>query len=144
MILALIGDYTNWPPVQGREKNFLEQSVRICKDYGAELRFLDFASHRFEVNLDTKRAVACALVDVKPDVAFMLWSEDHHQDHVVAAALSKVALRHGDRVLDAGSYKAPKRSTLTTTARVTRSASNRIRTWTSPRFGPTRSIGWGN
>jgi len=109
VILALIGDYTNWPPVRGREKDFLEQNVRICKDYGAELRFLDFASYRFEVNMETKRAVARAVADVKPDIAFMLWHNDHHPDHVVAAALSKIALRNGDRVLDGGaSYKAPK------------------------------------
>jgi N-acetylglucosamine malate deacetylase 1 len=108
VILALIGDYTNWPPAQRREKDFVAQSVRICKDYGAELRFLDFASHRFDVDLDSKRAVARAVLDVKPDIAFMLWHQDHHHDHVVAATLSKIALRHGDRVLDARSYKPPR------------------------------------
>ena len=108
VILSMIGDYTNWPPAKGREKEFTEQSARICKDYGAELRFLDFASHRFDVNMDTRRAVARAVLDIRPDVALMLWHQDHHHDHVVAATLSKIALRHGDRVLNADDYRAPK------------------------------------
>lgn len=107
VILALIGDYSNWAPVRGREKQLVEGATRLCRDYGAEMRFLGFASHRFDVDLAARRAVAAAVAEVKPDVAFMLWHEDHHHDHVVASALSKIALRHGAQVLGDGSARPP-------------------------------------
>jgi LmbE family N-acetylglucosaminyl deacetylase len=105
VILSLIGDYRNWSPVKGREKELLEGTTAISKEYGAEMRYLKYASHRYDVNLETKRAVAEVVADVKPDVAFMMWHQDHHHDHEVAAVVSKVALRHGDRVLDQGGYQ---------------------------------------
>src|SRR4051794_19689001 len=70
VILSLIGDYSNWPPAQGREKAFVEDSVRIGKDFGAEMLYLPFASHRFDVNEESKRAVAKVVAEVKPDVGF--------------------------------------------------------------------------
>lgn len=110
VILSLIGDYSNWAPAQGREKAFVEETVRISKDYGAEMRYLDFASHRFDVTEETKRAVARVAAEVKPDVAFLMWPHDRHHDHEVASTLSKIALQHGDRVLEHGTaFRAPRR-----------------------------------
>ncbi|NQZ69674.1 MAG: hypothetical protein HRT89_16570, partial [Lentisphaeria bacterium] len=40
-----------------------------------------------------------AVADILPDIAFMHWPRDVHSDHEVASQLSKVALRHGDRLL---------------------------------------------
>jgi LmbE family N-acetylglucosaminyl deacetylase len=106
VVLSLIGDYSNWPPTKGREKEFVEGTAAISKEYGAEMRYLPYASHRFDVNLETKRAVAEVVAEVQPDVAFLMWPHDHHHDHEVASALGKIALRHGDRVLDKGPFKA--------------------------------------
>jgi N-acetylglucosamine malate deacetylase 1 len=108
VILSLIGDYTNWAPVKGRAKELLDGTAQISKEYGAEMRYLKYASHRYDVNLETKRAVAQVVAEVQPDVAFMMWPHDHHHDHEVAATLSQVALRHGDRLLDKGPFKAAK------------------------------------
>lgn len=105
VILSLIGDYTNWVPVKGREKEFVQGTIDISKEYGAEMRYLKYASHRYDVNLETKRAVAEVVADVQPEIAFMMWPHDHHHDHEVASVLSKIALRHGDRVLEKGPYK---------------------------------------
>ncbi|MDA1049850.1 MAG: PIG-L family deacetylase [Planctomycetota bacterium] len=102
VILSLIGDYRNWKPVQGRARELVDGTIEICKDYGAEMRFLDFASINYEVNEATKRAVASAIAEIAPDVAFMLWPHDRHSDHVVASQLSDIALRHGDRMLEPG------------------------------------------
>jgi LmbE family N-acetylglucosaminyl deacetylase len=107
VVLAIIGDYTNWPPVKGREKELVQGTTRICKDYGAEMRFLPFASHRFDVTLETKRAVAEVVADVQPDIGFMLWHHDRHHDHEVASVVSKIALRHGGQVLGRDSFKTP-------------------------------------
>jgi LmbE family N-acetylglucosaminyl deacetylase len=99
VILSLIGDYTNWKPVRGRARQLVEGTREICADYGAETRFLDYASGRLRVTEDARRAVAEVVAEVQPDIAFMLWSHDQHPDHEVASQLSKVALRLGDRLL---------------------------------------------
>ena len=109
VILALIGDYSNWKPVQGRGQQLVEGTKRICQEYGAEMFYLDFASMKFDVTQQNKRKVAEAVAAVEPDVAFMMWPHDTHTDHEVASRLSKVALRHGDRLLGKRSFKRPSR-----------------------------------
>src|SRR5438132_3574290 len=46
VLLSLIGDYTNWAPVMGREKEFVQGTIDISKEYGAEMRYLKYASPR--------------------------------------------------------------------------------------------------
>lgn len=108
VILSVIGDYSNWPPVKGREQELLQGTVAISKEYGAEMRYLKYASHRYDVSLETKQAVAEVVADVQPEIAFMLWQHDRHHDHEVASTLSKIALSHGDRVVDRVPFKAPR------------------------------------
>src|SRR5262249_39571715 len=108
VILSMIGDYTNWPPVKGREAEFLKKTTDLGREYGAEMRFLKYASHRFEVDADTKRAVSEVVAEVKPDVGFLMWHQDRHHDHEVAGTVAKVAFLHGDRVLDVDSFKHPR------------------------------------
>jgi LmbE family N-acetylglucosaminyl deacetylase len=108
VVLSLIGDYTNWPPVKGRAPELLQVSKDLAHFYGVEMRFLDFASGRFSVNEQTKLAVAKAVAEVQPDVAFMLWHHDRHPDHEAASALSKIALKLGDRVLGEDKLKLPR------------------------------------
>lgn len=100
--LILIGDYSNWPPARERSAELRQGCIEINKEYGAETRFLDFASQRFDVNLETKQAVAAAVAEIRPDIALHLWPHDHHRDHEIAAGLAQVALRHGGRVLEGG------------------------------------------
>jgi hypothetical protein len=64
VILSIIGDYTNWAPVKGRDKDFVQKVTEIGREYGTEMRFLRHASHRFDVTLETKRAVAEVVADV--------------------------------------------------------------------------------
>src|SRR6185369_1133481 len=102
VVLSLIGNYSNWTPTRGREEAFVKGVAEIGKEYGAETRFLKYASHRFDVDLETKKAVAEVVAEVKPDVGFLMWPHDTHHDHEVAAVLAKIALQHGDRLLDRG------------------------------------------
>lgn len=109
VILAMIGDYSNWAPVKGLERQLVEGTTAVCKEHGAELRFLDFKSHCFDVDLKTKRAVAEVVADVQPDIALMLWRHDRHDDHAVASQLSEVALRYASPLLDNRPVKSPRR-----------------------------------
>jgi LmbE family N-acetylglucosaminyl deacetylase len=99
VILALIGDYSNWKPVAGRDQELVPRSIELAKEYGAEMRFLKFASMQYEVSETNKRLVAEAIAQIAPDVAFLLWPHDTHTDHEIASQLAKTALRHGDRFL---------------------------------------------
>lgn len=99
VILSIIGDYTDWSPVKGRVDQFRETAVRLTREQGMEMRFLNYASMHFDVNLETKRAMAEVVADVRPDVAFMLWHRDRHPDHEVASTISHMALRQPGRIL---------------------------------------------
>lgn len=106
--LHLIGDYSNWAPAKGRDKEVPEVTRQLSADRGVEARFLNFASHRFDARLENQQIVARAVADIKPDLALVLWKEDNHNDHMVASELSRVALRHAGRILGDDSYRPPR------------------------------------
>jgi LmbE family N-acetylglucosaminyl deacetylase len=105
--LSLIGNYSNWPPAKGRESELKEVTTSLAHYLGIEMRFLDYASGRFHLNEDTKRAVAQVVADVQPDIAFMLWQHDRHPDHEAASGISKAALKLAARILDDSKVKVP-------------------------------------
>lgn len=107
VILSLIGDYTNWPPVKGREQALREKTVEMAKERGMEMRFLHYASMGFEPTLATKRAVAEVVAEVQPDTAFMLWNRDRHPDHEAAAAICHAALLQPARLLGKENARGP-------------------------------------
>lgn len=107
VILSLIGDYTNWPPVKGREQELKDLSHSLAHYHGIETRFLGFASGRFQLNETTTRAVAEVVTEVQPDIAFMLWPNDRHPDHEAASAISKAALKLAGRILDDAKARVP-------------------------------------
>jgi LmbE family N-acetylglucosaminyl deacetylase len=100
VVLSLIGDYRNWRPVRGRERELVEGTVRIGREFGVETRFLDFAEMSFDVSDAAARRVAREVADIAPDTAFMLWPHDQHPDHERASGLSRIALGFGDRLID--------------------------------------------
>jgi LmbE family N-acetylglucosaminyl deacetylase len=107
--LSLIGDYTNWAPIGNRHAELIQGTTEISRLYGVETRYLNFKSHRFDVTDETKRAVAEAVADIKPDLALILWRHDHHDDHVVASQLCSIALRNAASLVDAPKYRPPRR-----------------------------------
>lgn len=109
VIVSLIGDYTNWPPIGDRHEQLLSGTQEISRLFGVEMRYLKFKSHRFDVNDDSKRALAEAIADLQPDVGLMLWRHDHHDDHVVASQLSGIVLRHAATYVEGSKYRAPRR-----------------------------------
>lgn len=109
VILSLIGDYTNWPPVKGREQALMDFSKQMAAERGMEMRFLNWKSMGFEPTLEAKRAVAEVVADVKPDMAFMLWPKDRHADHEAASAVCHAALSQPARLLGREDARAPSR-----------------------------------
>ena len=107
VVLSLIGDYTNWPPAKGREAELKEVTTSLAHYLGIDMRFLNYASGRFHLDEETKRAVARAVAEVQPDIAFMLWHHDRHPDHEAASAISKTALKLAARILDDPKVKVP-------------------------------------
>ncbi|HEY6169610.1 MAG TPA: PIG-L family deacetylase [Verrucomicrobiae bacterium] len=108
VVLAIIGDYTNWSPVKGREKELLKVSTDLAHYFGVEMRFLNYASGRFHMTEETNLAVAKVVADVQPDIAFMLWHHDRHPDHEAASAISKVALKQAGTILGDDKVKVPR------------------------------------
>ena len=109
VVLSLIGDYTNWPPVKGRERQLRDFSIELAKERGIEMRFLNYASMGFEPTLETKRAAAEVVAEVQPDTAFMLWNRDRHPDHEAASAICHAALHQPARLLGRDNVKTPGR-----------------------------------
>jgi LmbE family N-acetylglucosaminyl deacetylase len=107
IILSLVGDYTNWPPVNGRERALIDLSVQMARQHGMEMRFLGWASMGFEPTPEAKRAVAAVVADVQPDVAFVLWPKDRHPDHEAASAICHAALHQPARLLGRDQVRAP-------------------------------------
>lgn len=109
VILTLIGDYSDWEPVQGREQQVMDETTRICSEYGVEMRFLSFSALKLDFTEANQHSVAEAVAEIGPDTAFMLWPRDSHSDHEAGSQLSKVAVRHGDRLLSRGQDVRPPR-----------------------------------
>ena len=109
VILSLIGDYADWPPVRGRAQGLIELSKQLAAERGMEMRFLPWKSMSFEPTLETKRAVAEVVAEVKPDTAFMLWPRDRHPDHEAASAICHAALQQPARLTGRDDARTPSR-----------------------------------
>jgi len=105
--VELIGDYSQWAPAKGRGAELLEVSKTLAHYHGIEMRFLNYASAHFQLNEESKVAVAQVVAEVRPDIAFMLWSHDRHPDHEAASAISRVALRQASSILNDPTVRAP-------------------------------------
>lgn len=107
VILSLIGDYTNWPPVKGREEALKQKTVEMARERGMEMRFMNYSSMGYEATLEAKRAVAKVVAEVRPDTAFMLWPKDRHPDHEATSAISHAALFQPARLLGDDNARSP-------------------------------------
>lgn len=94
--------------IGGDDPALVARMTDICREFGAETRFLDFASQQMAVTPEAVRRVAGIVAEVAPDTVFLLWPHDHHRDHEMAAQLCRIPLRQSHRILPDGPYKLPK------------------------------------
>ena len=73
------------------------------------MRFLEWKGHHIEQTPEAAAEVARVVVEVRPDVAFLLWPHDRHADHVAASPLCESALRHAGPLLGGGAVRPPER-----------------------------------
>jgi LmbE family N-acetylglucosaminyl deacetylase len=109
VILTLIGDYSNFPPAQGRSAELREGCTEISRAHGAEMRFLDWKGDNVQRTPERLAEVARAVAEVRPDVALLLWPHDRHGDHVAASPICESALRHAGPLLGDQTVRAPQR-----------------------------------
>jgi len=97
VIVQACGDYSNWPPVQGRVKDIREGAEAAAQMIGAELIFLDYKIHEVPVDLAIKRRIAEISDQVKPDIAVLMAETDHWTDHtnIARAAKDGILFAHG-------------------------------------------------
>ena len=108
VILNLIGDYTNFAPAKDRTEELTQGTTEINRAYGAETRFLGWKGHHFRDTVEAAKEVAQVAAELRPDVAFLLWPHDRHEDHVSASRICETALRHAGPLLDLSGYRPPR------------------------------------
>ena len=108
VILTLIGDYSNFAPAKDRSDELKGGCVEISREYGAEMRFLEWKGHHFRDTPEAAIEVARVVAEVRPEVAFLLWPHDRHADHVVASRICESALRHAGALLDVSGFRPPR------------------------------------
>jgi LmbE family N-acetylglucosaminyl deacetylase len=109
VILTLIGDYSNFAPAKDRSAELRDGCIAISREYGAEMRFLDWKGHHFQHTTKRAQEVAQVVAEVRPDVALLLWPHDRHGDHVAASPICESALRHAGPLLDVEGFRPPAR-----------------------------------
>ena len=107
VILSMIGRCEQPAAGRGYDERVVRGTVEVCREYGAEMRYLDFAAHRTEPCVESIAKVAGVVADVQPDVALVLWPHDHHHDHEVASRICRAALENPG-VLDGARSERPR------------------------------------
>jgi LmbE family N-acetylglucosaminyl deacetylase len=97
VMLQTVGDWSTYPPAQGKEKRLREGVLRLAREMGAEKILLDYKYHQVPVDMEIKRQIARVVADVRPDIAVIPSETDYWTDHANTARAAKdgILFPHG-------------------------------------------------
>jgi LmbE family N-acetylglucosaminyl deacetylase len=92
VVVVAVSDLSTWKPTMGREAQCKADQLALAKRFGWEKRFLGYAYHQLEANLELKQKLADICDEVKPDIAFVQSTADHWPDHFASGIAGKDAV----------------------------------------------------
>jgi len=95
--VVVASDHSTWKITAGHEEEVRSAQQQLADRYGYEKRYLDYAYHNVQPDIELKRKLAEIYVEVEPDITFVHHNHDHWPDHVNSgiAAKDAVLFSHG-------------------------------------------------
>lgn len=90
--VVVVSDFSSWEPTVGREEATRQSLLDLAAEFGYEKRFLGYAYHQFEPDIELKKKIAEIYDELRPDLGLVHCAEDHWPDHRAAGIAAKDAL----------------------------------------------------
>ncbi len=92
VVVTVVSDFSTWAPTVGREDQVRQELLDLADRFGYEKRFLDYAYHQVEPNIQLKRRIAAIYDEVSPQIGLVHCPEDHWPDHRATGIAAKDAM----------------------------------------------------
>jgi LmbE family N-acetylglucosaminyl deacetylase len=97
VVVQTVGDWSNWPPAQGREERVKQGVLRIAREMGIEKRLFEYKYHHVPLDFEIRRRIAGIVAEVQPEIAVIISENDHWTDHANTGRAAKdgIMFAHG-------------------------------------------------
>lgn len=89
VVVQTVGDWSNWPPAQGREARVKQGVMRIAREMDVEKILFEYKYHYVPVDLEIKQRIAGIVADVEPEIAVIICENDYWTDHANTGRAAK-------------------------------------------------------
>ena len=90
--VTVVSDFSTWEPTVGREEQVVQDLLDLAESFGYEKRFLGYAYHQVEPDIELKKKLAAIYDELRPEIGLVHCPEDHWPDHRAAGIAAKDAL----------------------------------------------------